>query len=272
METRFKFSGTGGGLLVKFIVGMLLSMITLGIYLPWFAVNLAKYIYEHTTIVTPQGEVRLQFRGTGGKLFVAMIVGYLLCLITLGIYSPWFITNLLKYFTENSSATSPGGQGYALEYNGTGGGLFVTFLVGYLLSIITLGIYVPWFMCKVSRFVLDNTSIMQGSAQAGTLAFTGAGGDLFVTFIVGYLLSIITLGIYSFWFAVKLMQFYAGSTEVTLAGVTWVGDFDGTGGNFLVINLVGYLLTLITVGIYGAWYCCNVIRFKLEGTTFSARA
>ena len=272
METRFKFEGTGGALLWKFIAGMLLSMITLGIYLPWFLVSLLKYVQDNTTMVTPAGAVTLQFRGTGGQLFVALVVGYLLCLITLGIYSPWFITKLLKWFCDNTSARSPAGAGFALEYRGTGGGLFVTFLVGYLLSIITLGIYVPWFMCKVHRFVLDHTRIMEGAAEVGSLAFTGTGGDLFVTFIVGCLLSIITLGIYSFWFVVKLLKFWFRSTEVTLGGTKWVGDFNGSGGQFFVINLVGYLLTLITLGIYGAWYACNVLRFKIEGATFNARA
>ena len=265
---RFKFTGTGGALFVKFFVGMLLSMVTLGIYLPWFMVSLTRYVCDNTVLETGAGAVRLKFTGTGGALFVTFLVGYLLTIITLGIYTPWFITKLLKFHMDNTTGTTPEGVEVRLDYGGTGGGLFVTFLVGYLLTIITIGIYTPWFICRINRFILQNTGVLRGGAQVGTADFVGTGGALFVTFLVGYLLTIVTLGIYMPWFMVKLTKFNLGGTRVTLDGVVWTGDFDGKGGDLFVTLLVGYLLTVVTLGIYGAWFTCNMIRFHTDNSVF----
>jgi uncharacterized membrane protein YjgN (DUF898 family) len=266
METRIKFTGTGGGLLVKFLVGMILSAITLGIYVPWFVVNLTKYIYEHTTLETPKGAVSLSFSGTGGQFFLMYIVGVILTMITLGIYIPWFITKFIRFFVDHSTGTGQQGEPYQLHYQGTGGGLFVTFIVGYILTVITLGIYTPWFICKVNAYLLGETRLMTGEVHLGELAFTGTGGNLFVTFLVGYLLTIITIGIYGAWFAVKLIRFNVQGTQIKIADQVWSGDFDGTGGQLLVLFLVGYILTFLTLGIYGAWFTCNLLRFHFDNT------
>ena len=269
METRFQFNGTGGALFVKFLVGGLLTVITFGIYLPWFIVNLTKYVYENTIIKSPAGDLRLDFTGAGGKLFGTYLVGVILTMLTVGIYGAWFMTNMAKFFTDNTKCTGPDGRQYQLQYNGTGGALFVKVLVGYLLTMVTLGIYGPWFMCSLTKFILENTAIMEGSNQIGSFDFVGAGGALFVTYLVGFLLTMITFGIYGAWFAVKLFKFFNENTEVTVGDQKYRCGFVGTGGNFFVLNLVGYLLTMITFGIYGAWYYCNLIKFQLENTTVS---
>ena len=101
MERRIEFTGTGGGLFGKFLVEILLSCITLGIYIPWFIVSLYKYIAENLTLKTKDGDVKFDFTGTGGALFVTYLVGALLTLITFGIYGAWYFCTLLKYQYEN---------------------------------------------------------------------------------------------------------------------------------------------------------------------------
>ncbi len=48
METRFDFKGTGGALFLKFLVGMILTMITFGIYGAWFMVDVMRWRINHT--------------------------------------------------------------------------------------------------------------------------------------------------------------------------------------------------------------------------------
>lgn len=271
METRIRFVGTGGALFVKFIVGAILSAITLGIYMPWFMADLDRFVCDNTTLLTPKGEVKLKFTGTGGQLFVTFLVGYILTILTLGIYSAWFITDLIRWQVDNTTASGEDGAAYEMKYTGTGGQLLVVVLVGYILTVITIGIYAPWFMCKFYGYVLAHQTLHENGVEIGSFEFVTTGGTLFKTFLVGYLLSIITLGIYSFWFAVNLMKVVTAGIEAKVVGSTWKGDFTGTGGEFLVVNLVGYLLTLVTLGIYGAWYCCNLWRFQIEGTSFKLR-
>nr|WP_275943106.1 DUF898 family protein [Pseudenhygromyxa sp. WMMC2535] len=50
------------------------------------------------------------------------------------------------------------------------------------------------------------------------MRFSGQGGELFVIVLVGYLLSIITLGIYVFWFIPKLLQWGLSNLEIFAEG------------------------------------------------------
>ncbi|MBN2527480.1 MAG: DUF898 family protein [Deltaproteobacteria bacterium] len=264
MERRFEFTGTGGALLGKFIVGMILTGITFGIYAPWFIVGLQKYICENLTLKTESGDVKFSFSGTGGSLFGTYLVGAILTGLTVGIYAAWFMVNLAKFFTENTKGQTADGKEYVIKFNGSGGSLFGTYFVGALLTGITFGIYGPWFMVKLTKFFTENMDIMEGGNKVGSFAFTGQGGELFGVYILGGILTGITFGIYSFWFAVNLMKYFNNHTDVTLNNKTYSGDFTGTGGKYFAVNFVGGLLTSITLGIYGAWYMCNLLKFQYE--------
>jgi uncharacterized membrane protein YjgN (DUF898 family) len=267
---RPNFQGTGGELFVTFLVGYLLTMITFGIYLPWFICKLQSFVMANTTLgPTKRGELRLEFTGRGGELFVTGLVGYLLTIITLGIYMPWFMVKLIKFFSENTVATAQDGTRLRPRFEGTGGELFVTFLVGYLLTMITFGIYAPWFLCKLNKVLRQRTIILENEQPVGNFDFEGKGGELFVTFLVGYLLTIITVGIYFPWFQVKLMKFFAENTRVVYQGRMYAGAFHGTGGEFFVVNLVGYLLTMLTIGIYMPWYMIKLWKFQFNNHEFN---
>lgn len=269
MERRFDFKGTGGSLFVKFLVGMILSAITFGIYFPWFMVSIIKYVYENTTYgKTAKGDLKFEFTGTGGRLFVIELVGVLLSIVTIGIYLPWFMVKLTRFMSDNSTAKAEDGTAYRLRFQGSGGSLFVIFIVGYLLSMITLGIYLPWFICKLNKYFAANTEIVSTDAGVGKLDFVGQGGDLFVTFLVGYLLTLVTLGIYGAWFAVKITAFNRTNLRAAIGGATFGGGFSGTGGQLFVKILVGYLLSIVTLGIYGAWFAVDLLKYYLNNTFF----
>jgi uncharacterized membrane protein YjgN (DUF898 family) len=264
MERRFMFNATGGELFLKFLVGGLLTGITFGIYAPWFMVNLTKYLYENTMFKTEKGTVHLAFHGTGGQLFVTYLVGAILTGITFGIYAPWFMCKMVNFFTDNTEGKTKDGSTYLLQFNGTGGALFVTYLVGAILTGITFGIYAPWFMCKLSSFFADNFDILENGTKVGQFSFVGAGGTLFVTYLVGAILTGITFGIYASWFIIKLIKFFCENTEIEFKDNGYVCGFNGTGGQFFILNLVGYLLTCITFGIYGAWYMCKLWHYEAD--------
>ena len=76
--SRLDYAGTGGEMLGKLIVGAILCVITCGVYMPWFAIGLYKYVYSKTTMKTTSGQVlKLEFTGTGGQFFVIGLVGFL---------------------------------------------------------------------------------------------------------------------------------------------------------------------------------------------------
>jgi len=247
---KFRFNGTGLDLLIKFLVGYLLSLITLGIYASWFIVGITKYIAGKTDLEGPKGKLRLEFRGTGGQLFVLMLVNFLLTIITCGIFMPWAIVRLNKWQYANTYAIDEQGTEFNLKFSGTGGKLFGIMLGGYLLTIITLGIFAAWFMVWMLRYMAENSTVEQGGQTVTTFSFEGTGGKLLVTIIVGYLLTVITLGIYGAWFTIKLLKYTLENTKVNAPSGEHRMTFSGTGGQLFVILIVGWLLTMITLCIY----------------------
>jgi len=268
-----KFHGTGGEVFGQLFVGGLLTVITAGIYAPWFMVKLINYVMTKTEISgTAKGTLKGSFTGTGGQLFVHFLVGYLLMIITLGIYTPWFICRMLRWGAENFTLTADDGTTYKLRFDGTGGALFGTFILGALLMIITLYIYTPWFMVKLRKWLYSHMAIMENGQEVGKLDFVGTGGSLFGTMIVGAILTVITLYIYFPWFQCKLNKYWATNTRIQIHGRTITPDFVGTGGELFVIGLLAVLLGPITLGIYYFWVIAKLLRFNIDNHQFNVSA
>ncbi len=73
------------------------------------------------------------------------------------------------------------------------------------------------------------------------LSFHGAGGSLLGIYIVNFFLTILTLGVYSFWGRVKVRKYFHSQTEIG-------GDrfaYHGTGGELLI----GWLKAILLIGV-----------------------
>ncbi|MDV5354982.1 DUF898 family protein [Enterobacter asburiae] len=108
---HFRFQGSGKGYFVVWLVNILLTLITLGIYLPWALVRARRYFYENTDL---EG-ARFSYHATGSSIFVgwlcllALYVIFIvnvvnnnvilqLCMMGLFIlFFPWLITQGLRY-------------------------------------------------------------------------------------------------------------------------------------------------------------------------------
>lgn len=268
-QVSMDFSGTGGELFKKIFLGYLLCLITVGIYTPWFMISLQKYFYSRIQIAgTARGNLHLSFTGTGGKLFVKCLVGYLLSIITLFIYMPWFMVSLSKYFISHTHATADDGTQYDFSFDLTGGALFKFLFLQGLLVMITAGIYGAWYFCKLQNLVLSNVFIEQHGQRIGTFAFTGKGGKFFLMIFLNYFLVLLTAFVWMAWLQVKIFKFVAQNVEVRVGRRAWKGDFHGTGWQFFKLVFVGYLLTLITLGIYGFWFMAKLLKFQVGGHSF----
>jgi uncharacterized membrane protein YjgN (DUF898 family) len=264
---QFDFTATGGQVFKKLFLGQLLCMVTLGIYTPWFIVSLQNWWYDHLQIQGNRGQFQARFEGTGGKLFVKFIGGYLLTLLTLFIYTPWFVCGMIKWFTENTKVTDPDGNEYDIEFTLTGGELFKFAFINGLLLVFTAGIWGSWYFCRMQNLMMSHHFISQNGRRIGTLEFTGKGGKLFVLVFVNYLLTIVTFGIYAAWFAVKLMRYVQENTTIHVNKTTWSGRFSGTGGQLFKLYLSALLIPL-TLGIYVFWWKAKMWRFDWKSKSF----
>lgn len=108
---HFLFQGSGKGYFAVWLVNILLTLITAGLYLPWALVRARRYFYENTEL----GGARFSYHATGRSIFVGWLcllvlyviflinvvhqnVGLQLCMIGLFlIFFPWLITQGLRY-------------------------------------------------------------------------------------------------------------------------------------------------------------------------------
>ena len=173
---HFGYRGTNGDMAREFYVGILLTILTLGIYGAWYSVRLHKEIQANSRF----GDVEFEFTGKGGELFGKMIVGYLLMIVTLGIYGFWLRADLYNYYNDHTVIKHNGNTG-RLSSTVTGGGLFALEIVNLLLIVFTLGIATPWAMVRSLTYFAENLSVL-GSFDLATIkqteqAYSNATGE-----------------------------------------------------------------------------------------------
>lgn len=81
-------------------------------------------------------------------------------------------------------------------------------ILGWIVTVCTLGICYPWSLVMVYRWKIEHTII-----EGRRLKFDGTATGLFGNWIKWLILSIITLGIYSFWLSIKLEQWKVKHTH-----------------------------------------------------------
>ena len=182
-----QFEGNGGQYfsVVIFHLG-LLSMVTLGLYLPWALVRLFKLKASHATI---QGE-RTTFSGTGGQFFVRLLLNGLLTLVTLGFYGPWAFCHIFKWKADHTLV-----DGAPSRFTGEGGALFILyFLHLVLLPMVTFGFYYLVGMYRFHAWKEEHT------LYGGKFTSFGAGlGEYVKICLLTWILNSITFALFTPW-------------------------------------------------------------------------
>jgi uncharacterized membrane protein YjgN (DUF898 family) len=129
------YDGQGGEYFGELLIGLLLTVITLGFYsfLGFYQARLLRYDANHTLL--PDGR-RLEFRANGIDFFGQYLLIGLLSAITAGIYSFWGYARMRRFILEHTFVDEK-----PLHFDGTGGQFLGNSLIILLLSAITLGIY-----------------------------------------------------------------------------------------------------------------------------------
>jgi len=224
----------------------------------------------------------LVFEGSFGQFMGKFILGMFLTIITLGIYSPWFITSIHQFFINNTSHDSN-----KLEFGGTAGKLFkilffTTFLpimammivliyigfktgnsdpktIGYYTNGITVLIMIPYMYYFYKWMV--NIHFKDYTISWETSFWKSCGKLLLEIF-----LSVITLGIF---YPVAMLRLYKYFLERTFA----VSESNKKGFGYELETREDFLyiwgqllLTIITLGIYYPWAYCNITSRILSKT------
>ena len=103
-----------------------------------------------------------KFSGRVIDIFIFCIWAPILCLISLGLATPFIVCTVIRWICNNSTI---GGKYY--RFKGTAMGLFGRWIIWYLLSIITLGIYGFWSIRNQLRWIIENVE-MTGNTCSNT--------------------------------------------------------------------------------------------------------
>lgn len=223
---------------------------------------------ENVTQVSQQiqGKPESYFDGGALQLLGWRILGALVTGLTLGICAPFAMNWLYSWEARHTVL-----NGRRLKFTGSAGGLFGTWIVCLLLTIITLGIYSLWIPIKIRKWREANTffedEIPTFDAEQklrGEKASYFDGGFLqwLGWKILGGLVTILTLGICYPWAAQMVYSWEQRHKVYCKHRCT----FDGKAVTLFGTWIVCILLTIITLGIYGLWVPIRILRWKVKHT------
>lgn len=145
--------------------------------------------------------VKASYKGKLSELTGITLRGNILSVLTLGIYSAWYETQLYKYLLENIRFGS-----LRFDYDGTSKDLFKMYLKGFLLGIVTLGIYHIWNFRDLYNYTVNHTQVRKGE-QAFNLHSDANTREVFELMVGNLLLVVLTLGLGSAWAIIRLNRF-----------------------------------------------------------------
>ena len=164
---QVEFSGSGGEYFKIWIVNVLLSIITLGIYSAWAKVRTQKYFHGHTTISqTPFNYLATPIQILKGRLIAfALFIVYsaisqfvpeaaVLMLLVLLIAAPWLITQNIRFNLVNVQYGN-----VRFNFRSSYSDAFVAMVIPWLTIPLTLGLSFPWASKVMNHFIYNRISV-----------------------------------------------------------------------------------------------------------------
>ncbi len=165
-QVPFEFKGTGGEYFKIWIVNVVLSILTFGIYSAWAKVRRKQYFYGNTSVTGDAFRYLADpVKILKGRLIVfaffviSSIVNNifppfsLVMSIVLFIVVPFLVVRSLMFNARNSSW-----RNIRFNFTGSYGSAAIAFILWPILSAVTLGILVPYAFYKQKKFIVENSA------------------------------------------------------------------------------------------------------------------
>lgn len=301
-STRYRprFNGSAGEFFGIWIVNVLLSVVTLGIYSAWAKVRTQRYFYANTTLV----DSSFEYLADPIRILKGRLVAYAF-LVTLGVSARleayWVVIPLylfvlalfpaLIWLGLRFRARYSAWRGLRFRFDAPVSGSYGVFMGLPLLSLFTLNLLIPWVHIKQQDYMV------QGHSFGGTrFDFRAASGDYFTPFFIalgasvaggiGFFVTITlfagakesspgALGVVGM---LLVLVFYAGLFAVSIylrtawTNLLWnntrLGEhrFEST---LKPLDMIGLYFTnalaiLCTVGLAVPWARVRMMRYRVE--------
>ena len=193
---QLHFTGSGTEYFGIWIVNLLLTIVTLGIYSAWAKVRRLQYFYRHTELARSS----FDFHGSPRRILVGrvialvMLVAYnysvrlhspltIAILAGIAVIMPWLLRNSFRFRLYNTSW-----RGARFHFRGTVAGAYRVFLLNGFLALITLYVMAPFMHQRLKVYQHDNTWF--GRTRCSFQARAGQ-------FYVIYLLLLAAIGVFA---------------------------------------------------------------------------
>jgi len=235
-EKVFRFGGKFGDFMLLFIGNLLLTIITLGIYSPWFISNMYKFFAGNATY----NEHPFEFKGKGSDLFVIFLVALIIpmlfvwSIVMIGAFTGGFTKVLMHYEMP--------------EFSGLVIGLIFFAVVSVIVILICFMYYYYKWLVNLSH---------KGYNIKWETEFWPSAQQIFIQ----TLLSVITLGIYSPVGSLRLYKYFLEKTVARNETSVKRFGYDLTAGDDFLFIWGQILLCIITLGIYFPWAYCKISNY-----------
>lgn len=261
----------GGASTVLPLVGLLVSVIVMFV--------VAFYVLKICIESLSYNGTSLKFNGKFGPFFGKVILGFLLSVITLSIYTAWFIKNITTYLLNNIELNSK-----PFGFKGEASSLFVILLFTLIVPAVAIGtvlcqvmscsaqgqctaciqlimlvMMIPY-LYYMYKWMVD-ISYKTYTINWKTEFFSSFGKifrELFFT--------IITLGIYLPIAHLRLYKYFVDRTEAVSFGEAIKFGYDFNSWRMFAFVWGQILLTVFTCGIYYPWALSKVGKRVLSHT------
>jgi uncharacterized membrane protein YjgN (DUF898 family) len=160
-----RFTGTGAEYFGIWIVNLLLTIVTVGIYSSWAKVRRLQYFYRHTELAGSS----FDFHGNpikilvGRAVAVVMLIAYnysvrilspwtIVIIAAIALVMPWLLRNSFRFRLYNTSW-----RGVRFHFRGSIAGAYRVFLLNGFLSIITLYAMAPFAHQRLKAYQHNNS-------------------------------------------------------------------------------------------------------------------
>ncbi len=282
------FHGTGSDYFRIWIVNIILSVITLGIYSAWAKVRRKQYFYGNTRIQDASFEyladpkkilygrliVVVGFVGYSAVSELLPIVGAILGLAFIFIL-PWLVVKSMSFNARNSSI-----RNIRFDFTGTVRQAGIEYVLWPFLAVLTLGALSPYVYYRQKKFLVENSRY--GTAR---FSFTATAKDyyrIFLAALVPILIGILAIAATGFLFApasalvvlvlyLYLLAFFSVKTTNLLYNSSRLGPHRMAAAlkinEYLVLVVVNSLATAFTLGLFHPWAKVRIYRYKIGRLT-----
>ena len=290
-QERFQFHGEGGEFFRIWIVNLVLSIVTLGIYSAWAKVRTKRYFYGNTELAGDRFDYLASPIAIlkGRIIAVALLVIYTLLsiflvpasylvLALLLLVMPFVVMRSIRFNAVMSSW-----RGVRFGFGGDLPGAYKAVLLWPVFGVVTLGFGMPFAWYKQNQYLYNNYTYGRSSATT-----TAKPGDFYavllvviaIGFVGGLVLGLLAaalsehpvfVAVVALGYLAMYVLIYAGYQATYFSAVFNHAELQGNRlqtdvtvkGLFMVV-LPNTVFTILTLGLYYPWAAVRVARYMQD--------